>query len=324
MNGCATNCRAGACAHIASTSIRVEGTCFGLRAAGEAISEIDQGDAKESSHFSRRLRHTNQRERAIKPKPMVEIGNRPVLWYIMKIYVAHGINDFIICCGYKSDIIKEYFANYFLQSADITFDLRENTRHMYTTAVEPWRITLAETGEQTMTGGRIKKVSQYIGAEPFCLTYGDGVGAVDITQLIAFHQSAGATATLTAVQPPGRFGACTLLSARSSNGRGAGAAVARYVRCGNPAAIALLAEWIGSQGLRQIGSGALKHRNLKKVRPGFSQIYYPIVGFVRGLRHPLDRSTIRYASEQSGEIAVLGQQSPVLHTLERGASMERR
>ena len=149
-------------------------------------------------------------ESAIKPKPMVEIGNQPILWHILKIYSAHGINDFVICCGYKANLIKAYFVNYFLNNADLTFNLRTNTTEIHTSTAEPWRVTLVDTGEATMTGGRIKRVQHYLGDETFCLTYGDGVSDVDIQQLIAFHRANGATTTMTAVQPPGRFGAFTL------------------------------------------------------------------------------------------------------------------
>jgi glucose-1-phosphate cytidylyltransferase len=145
-----------------------------------------------------------------KPKPMVEIGGFPILWHIMKTYSAHGIDDFVICCGYKGYVIKEYFANYFLHLSDVTFDLRENTMHVHQNAVEPWKVTLVDTGEATMTGGRLKRVREYIGDETFCLTYGDGVSDVDVGASIAFHRSRGGLATLTAVQPPGRFGALAL------------------------------------------------------------------------------------------------------------------
>ncbi|MDQ4075594.1 MAG: glucose-1-phosphate cytidylyltransferase [Chloroflexota bacterium] len=149
-------------------------------------------------------------ETSVRPKPMVEIGNQPILWHIMKIYSTHGLNDFIICCGYKGHVIKEYFANYCLQRSDVTFDLRHNRMEMHQNGAEDWRVTLVDTGDGTMTGGRLKRVRKYIGAEPFCLTYGDGVSNVDIRKLIDFHQEQGRLATLTAVQPPGRFGAFTL------------------------------------------------------------------------------------------------------------------
>ena len=149
-------------------------------------------------------------ESAIKPKPMVEIGGYPILWHIMKIYSAHGINDFIICCGYKGYMIKEFFSKYFLHMSDVTFDLRNNDMKVHQNNVEPWKVTLIDTGENTMTGGRIKRVQDYIGNETFCLTYGDGVSDVNINELIDFHKKQRALATLTAVQAPGRFGAITL------------------------------------------------------------------------------------------------------------------
>lgn len=149
-------------------------------------------------------------ETVVKPKPMVEIGNKPILWHIMKIYGAHGINEFIICCGYKQYVIKEYFANYFLHQSDVTFDMRSNTMNVHQKHAEPWQVTLVDTGETTMTGGRLKRVREYIGDETFCFTYGDGVADVDVTDLIAVHRDRGKLATLTAVQPPGRFGAFRL------------------------------------------------------------------------------------------------------------------
>ncbi|NTU78081.1 MAG: glucose-1-phosphate cytidylyltransferase [Chloroflexales bacterium] len=149
-------------------------------------------------------------ESSVRPKPMVEIGGKPILWHIMKTYSAHGINDFIICCGYKAYMIKEYFANYFLHTADVTFDMRDNSMHVHQAQAEPWRVTLVDTGEKTMTGGRIKRVADYLGDETFCMTYGDGVGDIDISALISFHKGQRTLATLTAVQPPGRFGAFTL------------------------------------------------------------------------------------------------------------------
>lgn len=149
-------------------------------------------------------------ETAIRPKPMVEIGGRPILWHIMKIYSAHGINDFVICCGYKGYIIKEYFANYFLHMSDVTFDMRFNQMNVHCGYAEPWRVTLVDTGEATMTGGRLKRVREHLGSETFCFTYGDGVSDVNITELVAFHKAQGAKATLTATLPPGRFGAIVL------------------------------------------------------------------------------------------------------------------
>ena len=147
-------------------------------------------------------------ETDLKPKPMIEVGGRPILWHIMKIYSAHGINDFIICCGYKGYLIKEYFANYFLHMSDVTFDMTENSMEINRKRSEPWRVTLVDTGESTLTGGRLKRVRDYVkNEEAFCFTYGDGVGDVDITALIAFHQQHGKQATLTATRPPGRYGA---------------------------------------------------------------------------------------------------------------------
>jgi glucose-1-phosphate cytidylyltransferase len=149
-------------------------------------------------------------ETAIKPKPMVEIGGQPILWHIMKSYSAHGINDFIICCGYKGYVIKEYFANYFLRMSDVTFDMRFNQMNIHSGNAEPWRVTLVDTGENTMTGGRLKRVREHIGSDTFCFTYGDGVSNVNITELVEFHKAEKTLATLTAVQPPGRFGAISL------------------------------------------------------------------------------------------------------------------
>jgi len=147
-------------------------------------------------------------ESAIRPKPMIEIGGMPILWHVMKIYSAHGINDFIICCGYKGYMIKEYFANYSLHMSDVTFDLVTNEMQIHRKSAEPWRVTLVDTGLETQTGGRLKRVAPYLDDhEPFCLTYGDGLSDVDITALIEFHRTHGGCATLTAVQPPGRFGA---------------------------------------------------------------------------------------------------------------------
>lgn len=149
-------------------------------------------------------------ETTIKPKPMVEVGGQPILWHIMKIYSAHGIQDFIICCGYKGYVIKEFFANYFLRMSDVTFDMRFNQMNIHSGYAEPWRVTLVDTGESTLTGGRLKRVREHIGNETFCFTYGDGVSNIDITKLVEFHKAQGGLATLTAVQPPGRFGAISL------------------------------------------------------------------------------------------------------------------
>ncbi len=149
-------------------------------------------------------------ETDIKPKPMVEIGGKPILWHIMKIYSYYGFNDFIICLGYKGYMIKEYFANYFLHMSDVTIDLQKNKLEIHNVRAEPWRITLVDTGLNTMTGGRIKRIQQYVGNETFMLTYGDGVGNIDIKKLVDFHKSHGKLATVTAVQPLGRFGALTI------------------------------------------------------------------------------------------------------------------
>jgi len=150
-------------------------------------------------------------ETHLKPKPMVEIGGKPILWHIMKLYSAHGVNEFIICCGYKGYLIKEYFANYFLHMSDVTFDMTANRMEVHEQKAEPWRVTLVDTGETTMTGGRLKRVAPYLAGEKvFCFTYGDGLSDVDITALIDFHGRHGRWATVTAVQPPGRYGSLTL------------------------------------------------------------------------------------------------------------------
>ena len=146
-------------------------------------------------------------ETIARPKPMVEIGGKPILWHIMKIYLANGIRDFVICLGYRGYMIKEYFANYFLHMSDLTFDMANNKMEIHQASAEPWRVTLVDTGETTNTGGRLRRVQPYLGEEDFCFTYGDGVGDVDIAKLVAFHQSEGRLATVTAMQPPGRFGA---------------------------------------------------------------------------------------------------------------------
>jgi glucose-1-phosphate cytidylyltransferase len=145
-------------------------------------------------------------ETALRPKPMVEIGQKPILWHIMKIYSAHGINDFIICCGYKSYVIKEYFANYYLHSSDVTFDLANNRFETHKNNTEPWRVTLVDTGEDSGTGGRLKKVRDYLGEDDFCFTYGDGVADINIRELVAFHKTTKSLATVTAVLPPSRYG----------------------------------------------------------------------------------------------------------------------
>ncbi|MGV3727521.1 glucose-1-phosphate cytidylyltransferase [Hydrogenophaga sp.] len=150
-------------------------------------------------------------ETSVKPKPMVEIGGKPILWHILKIYSSHGINDFVICCGYKGYVIKEYFANYFLHMSDVTLDMANNQMEVHQRYAEPWRVTLVDTGIDTMTGGRLKRVAPYVkDEEAFCFTYGDGVSDVNITELVEFHRAQKVRATLTATLPPGRFGALDL------------------------------------------------------------------------------------------------------------------
>jgi glucose-1-phosphate cytidylyltransferase len=146
-------------------------------------------------------------ESVLRPKPMIEIGGKPILWHIMKIYSRHGINDFVICLGYKGYMIKEYFANYFLHTSDITFDITKNNMEIHQNNAEPWKVTLVDTGEKTPTGGRLKRVAAYLGNEDFCFTYGDGVGDINIKELLDFHRESNTIATVTATQPPGRFGA---------------------------------------------------------------------------------------------------------------------
>jgi len=152
-------------------------------------------------------------ETSVKPKPMVEIGGKPILWHIMKMYSAHGINEFIVCCGYKGYVIKEYFANYFLHQSDVTFCMKENSMEVHRDRTEPWVVTLVDTGDNSMTGGRLGRVSEYVKNEQaFCFTYGDGVSDVNISELVAFHNSHGKDATLTAVYPPGRFGSLDIVN----------------------------------------------------------------------------------------------------------------
>jgi glucose-1-phosphate cytidylyltransferase len=145
-------------------------------------------------------------ETTVRPKPMVELGGKPVLWHIMKIYSHHGINDFVVCLGYKGYVIKEYFANYFLHMSDVTFDLRKNAMQVHHNTSEPWTVTLVDTGDATQTGGRLKRVREHVGGETFCFTYGDGLSDIDVRALVEFHREQKTKATLTAVQPPGRFG----------------------------------------------------------------------------------------------------------------------
>lgn len=146
-------------------------------------------------------------ESHLRPKPMIEIGGKPILWHIMKMYSYYGLNDFVICLGYRGYYIKEYFANYFLHMSDVTFDMSENSMQVHEKHAEPWRVTLVDTGADTLTGGRLKRVRNYLGADSFCFTYGDGVSNLDIGQLIAFHRQHGKLATVTSIQPPGRYGA---------------------------------------------------------------------------------------------------------------------
>ncbi|HEX7254638.1 MAG TPA: glucose-1-phosphate cytidylyltransferase [Gaiellaceae bacterium] len=149
-------------------------------------------------------------ESVVRPKPMVEIGGRPIIWHIMKIYAAHGVTDFVVCAGYKGHMLKDYFANYFLRRSDVTFDLRANSVTTHSSEVEPWRVTVLDTGEGTMTGGRILHAREHVGDETFCMTYGDCVAALDVSALVDFHRREGAAVTLTAIQPPGRFGALVM------------------------------------------------------------------------------------------------------------------
>ena len=146
-------------------------------------------------------------ETASRPKPMIEIGGKPLLWHVMKIYSSYGIHDFIICAGYRGYVIKEYFANYFLHMSDVTFDMEKNSMEVHQRHAEPWRVTVVDTGDNTMTGGRLKRIARYVGDETFCFTYGDGVGNIDIPASIATHKACGKKASVTAVQPPGRYGA---------------------------------------------------------------------------------------------------------------------
>jgi glucose-1-phosphate cytidylyltransferase len=157
-------------------------------------------------------------ETSTRPKPMVDIGGKPILWHIMKIYSSHGINDFIICCGYKGYVIKEYFANYFLHMSDVTFNMRDNSMEVHNKRAEPWNVTLVDTGEHSMTGGRLRRVAEYVkDEESFCFTYGDGVGDIDIADSIRFHKEHGKAATLTATYPPGRFGALDIQNKQVMN-----------------------------------------------------------------------------------------------------------
>ncbi|MBT9584584.1 glucose-1-phosphate cytidylyltransferase [bacterium] len=169
-------------------------------------------------------------ETHVRPKPMIEVGGKPLLWHILKIYSSHGVNDFVICCGYKGYIVKEYFANYFLHTSDVTFDMANNQMHVHCRYAEPWKVTLVDTGDNTLTGGRLKRVASYIENEEFfCFTYGDGLSNIDVSQQIEFHRSHGKWATVTAVKPPGRYGALDLEGSRvvgfSEKPRGQGGSI---------------------------------------------------------------------------------------------------
>jgi glucose-1-phosphate cytidylyltransferase len=156
-------------------------------------------------------------ETGSRPKPMVEVGGKPILWHIMKTYSHHGINDFVICCGFRGYVIKEYFANYFLHMSDVTFDMEKNSMEVHQRNAEPWRVTIVDTGEGTMTGGRLKRVASYVGNKTFCMTYGDGVSNINIRNLVDFHYSHGKLATVTAVRPPARFGYLEITNGKVSN-----------------------------------------------------------------------------------------------------------
>ncbi|RZO97030.1 MAG: glucose-1-phosphate cytidylyltransferase, partial [Gammaproteobacteria bacterium] len=157
-------------------------------------------------------------ETDLKPKPMIDLGGKPILWHILKTYSHHGVNDFVICCGYKSYVIKEYFANYFLHMSDVTIDMKENSMEVHNKRVEPWKITLVDTGEDSMTGGRIKRISEHVLEEEiFFLTYGDGLSDIDITKSLEFHKQHGKLATVTAMYPPGRFGALEIKESKVTN-----------------------------------------------------------------------------------------------------------
>jgi glucose-1-phosphate cytidylyltransferase len=157
-------------------------------------------------------------ETHLKPKPMIEIGGKPVLWHVMKLYSTHGVNEFVICCGYKGYVIKEYFANYFLHMSDVTFDIVNNTMHVCERHAEPWKVTVVDTGEATLTGGRLKRIASHIQDEPdFCFTYGDGVADIDITREVSFHRQHGKLATITIVQPPGRYGSVQTVGGAVTN-----------------------------------------------------------------------------------------------------------
>jgi glucose-1-phosphate cytidylyltransferase len=172
----------------------------------------NKGDSMKAVILAGGLGTRLSEETSVRPKPMVEIGGMPILWHIMKTYSYYGVNDFIVCCGYKGHVIKEFFSSYVLSLSNVTFDLSNNNMQVHDSVTEPWKVTLIDTGSDTLTGGRLRRVKDHIGTETFCFTYGDGVSDIDITKLINFHKKSKTLATLTAVQPPGRFGAFTLSS----------------------------------------------------------------------------------------------------------------
>jgi glucose-1-phosphate cytidylyltransferase len=188
-------------------------------------------------------------ESTIRPKPLVEIGGHPILWHIMKIYSAHGLNDFIVLCGYKGHLIKQFFRDYALARADVTFDLHAREMHNHRNGVEPWRVTLLDTGEKTMTGGRIKRARPYLDDDPFCLTYGDGVSDINVAKLIEFHRRTDALVTVSAVRPPGRFGVLNLRSGRFLRRRPQGTGLHRRRRHG------VGTRALGGHGARRPGRG---------------------------------------------------------------------
>ena len=204
-------------------------------------------------------------ESYLKPKPMIEIGGKPILWHIMKIYSYYGINDFIICCGYKGYVIKEYFANYFLHMSDITFDMTSNERVVHQNFAEPWRVTLVDTGENTLTGGRLLRIRHHLGNEPFCFTYGDGIADIDISSLIKLHKSHDKSATVTAIQPPGRYGALNLQAGQVKNFQEKPAGDGAWINGGffvlNPSVIDLIEDdqssWEGEPLFRLAQQGEL-------------------------------------------------------------------
>ena len=194
---------------IGTIALLLDGPAAGLYGgAGQTFDWALARDARHRIILAGGLGTRISEESHLKPKPMIEIGGKPILWHIMKMYSAHGINDFVVCCGYKGYVIKEYFANYFLHMSDVTFDMANNRMEVHHQKAEPWKVTLVDTGDDTLTGGRLKRVADYVkDEEAFCFTYGDGVADIDIVREIAFHKQHGKWATVTAVQPPGRYGA---------------------------------------------------------------------------------------------------------------------